>query len=232
MRRSGGARQTPRRKGAGRGGRTGRAENVHLPHRGDLPPLDRRLHPGAAIRRRDDVGRYGPARRIGRSEDRPRDGKNRGHGAPAPFGVRRRNHPARREALPADLAVQHRARIFAGERKTAKDPQLPLSGRRLGPHDRRREALHVGRHGHDPHGRSRDVPPRKARDGDLQGRAGRIPQRTGVDRRQNMGQRLHHRPDRRHRPRDGRRRGRRRPRGAAARNGNDRDDRRAERHRL
>ena len=53
-----------------------------------------------------------------------------------------------------------------------------------------------------------------------------------LDRQQNMGQRLHHRPDRRHRPRDGRRRGRRRPRGAAARNGNDRDDRRAERHRL
>ena len=60
----------------------------------------------------------------------------------------------------------------------------------------------------------------------LKGIADQFPQRTGVDRRQVVGQRLHDRPDRHYRPGDGRGRRGRRPHGTVARRGGYAHDRR------
>lgn len=222
MRREPGAGQAPRSPGS--------AERIHICRTECTPPPDDQLHAGAAIRRRHAVGRHRRARRIGRADPRPR---NRAHGGvrtAAAGGFRRRDHAARRQVVPAHVAIEQSLCLRPGNRQ--ENQGVPLSRRRLGTDHRRAEALHVGRHGQYLHARPCDLQTRETHDGDAQRHSDQFPQRTGVDRRQVVGQRLHDRPDRHYRPGDGRGRRGRRPHGTVARRGGYAHDRRTERHRI
>ena len=213
---------------AGRGGRAGRGENVHLPHRGDL--LDR---PCRGLQ--PSTGRVGKARAstANRSFGRPtsRRGKPRSWCAcPVPeFGEGITLLGGKLYQLTAAVNTAHVYSLENGE--TAKDPRLPLSGRRLGP-PTDGEKLYMS----DGTATIHTVDPatfrRKRVTVTYKGAPVEYLNELEWIGNKNMGQR--HTPPTRSSSstRDGRRRGRRRPRGAAARNGNDRDDRRAERHRL
>ncbi len=117
-------------------------------------------------------------------------------------GFRRRDHAARRQVVPAHVAIEQSLCLRPGNRQ--ENQGVPLSRRRLGTDHRRAEALHVGRHGQYLHARPCDLQTRETHDGDAQRHSDQFPQRTGVDRRQVVGQRLHDRPDRHYRPGDGR----------------------------
>ncbi len=89
----------------------------------------------------------------------PRDAAGRWHACRVRSSAR--NRPARRQALPADLARQHLPRLRRGHHGEA--PRLPLPRRGVGADHRRAEALHVRRFGPHPYGRPRDFPARSAR---------------------------------------------------------------------
>ena len=108
----------------------GRARRIHLPRQGGTPPLDHSLHTGAAVRRRIPLGGHRAVRRIGRPPRGDRDGRGRGALQPAPLGVRRGHHAARRASLPAHVAVEHGPRLRPGH--AAQDPRPPLRGRGMG----------------------------------------------------------------------------------------------------
>ncbi len=213
MRREPGAGQAPRSPGS--------AERIHICRTECTPPPDDQLHAGAAIRRRHAVGRHRPARRIGRS-----DASTSRPGAPRCSHACRRRISAKGSPCSTASSTSSRGnrttRLYLRLENGQENPRLPLSGRRLGTHHRR-EKLYMS----DGTATIYTVDPatfrrEKRTTVTLQRQRRSIPQRAGVDRRQDVGQRLHHRPDRHHRPRDGRRRRGRRPRGTAARRGDDR----------
>jgi len=149
---------------------------------------------------------------------------------PASERIRRGNRPRKRPYLSAHVAEQHGPHLRCTDvRETAR---RTLCRRRLGARHRRRDALSERRFGAHLGGRSRHVPARTQDHGHGRRPPRAVPQRTGMDRRKDLGQRLHHRPDRHHRSRYGDGRRGRGPRGTAARRGDHPRDRRTQRHRL
>ena len=128
MRRSGGALQTPRADRPG--SRTSAAQDIHLPHRGDLSPLDDSLHAGAVLRRRPAVGGNGTIRRIAHTDRRSRDRQDRGAGAPAPFGVRRGDRPLGDELfqLTWQSNTAHVYSLKDGKLRKIRDHRYPGEG--------------------------------------------------------------------------------------------------------
>ena len=103
-----------------------------------LSPLDRELHPGVAVRRRQTARRNRAERQVGAAGDRPRHGPHPHHRPAEAERVRRGDHPAERGDLPAHLDLEHRPRLR--RRHGPRDPFGPLRRRRLGTDHRRRKA--------------------------------------------------------------------------------------------
>ena len=128
-----------------------RAERIHVQRPRGISSPDDQLYAGAAIRRRHAVGRHRGARRVGRADPRPR---NRAHGGvrtAAAGGFRRRDHAARRQVVPAHVAIEQSLCLRPENRQ--ENQGVPLPRRRLGTDHRRAKALHVGRHGQYLHAR-------------------------------------------------------------------------------
>ena len=194
VRRQSGPGQTPR----GAGGTQG----IHLQRPGGPPAPGDQLYAGACNTPTAVCGRHGPARRVGRADARPSDEPRGDLRTSSQGGLRRRDRPL--DGKVYQLTWQsNKAYVYdarTGEKlKEFRYPGegwgLTTDGKKLYMSDGTANIYTL-----DPTTFKRE----KAHHGDAPGRDAQLPQRAGVDRRQDMGQRLHHRPNRHHRPGDGR----------------------------